>query len=155
MMTGTVVIWLWYPLCVTSAQMLVSYGMILGFIGDLNLSIPDPTDTLLLTVVALTLRPWHPASIPTPVPPACSWWDPFQFQLPSTGPTAGHRKHTPFPSVGEGAAVPMAASSRLAHGGSFATDCGFQKLSPAVTQVLNPTSPKFHGIRDKVSELLL
>lgn len=148
LVTGTVVIWLWCPLCVTGAHMLIFYGTILGFTGDLHLSIADPNDTLFCWWSWLP-GSWHPVCFPNPAPPACFWWDPFQFQLPSPRSTAGPRRHTPLPHCRGGHCCPHDSLLLLCH------RWGLHTLSPAVTHILDPTSPEFHGTCDKLSELLL
>lgn len=89
---------------------------------NIHLSMPDPSNTLSCwPFVTHTLTS---ASFPMPASPACSWWAPWQFQLSSTGPASGHRKHTPLPHGWR-----RFSCSHAVHRGSFGTDRGLRMFA--------------------------
>lgn len=120
LVAGTVVIWLWCPLCGTGAHMLIFHGTILGFTGDLHLSIADPNDTL------FCWWSWLPHSDPGTLSVS-----PTQHLQPVFGGILFNSSSLPqgaqqvpgdthlCPTVGVDTAAPVTASSYSATGGVF------------------------------------
>ena len=123
LVTGTVVIWLWCPLCVTGAHMLIFYGTILGFTGDLHLSIADPNDTLFCWWSWLPRSDLGTLSVSPAqhLQPVFGGINSIQFNSSSLPPGAQQFPGDTHlrPPVRVDTAAPMTASSYSATGGVF------------------------------------